>query len=52
LPAIEQKTTLKSISFEIPLDESMICKTINQTLREVYQSYTYLKMKLKERLEM
>ncbi|KAG4096895.1 hypothetical protein H8356DRAFT_1275559 [Neocallimastix lanati (nom. inval.)] len=33
LPAIEQKTTLKSISFEIPLDESMICKTIKPNFK-------------------
>ncbi|ORX75673.1 hypothetical protein BCR32DRAFT_249379 [Anaeromyces robustus] len=33
LPAIEQKTTLKSISFEIPLDESMICKTVRPSFK-------------------
>jgi len=33
LPAIEPKTTLKSISFEIPLDESMICKTVRPSFK-------------------
>jgi len=33
LPAIEPRTTLKSISFEIPLDESMICKTVRPSFK-------------------
>ncbi|KAG4091075.1 hypothetical protein H8356DRAFT_610764 [Neocallimastix lanati (nom. inval.)] len=33
LPAIETKTTLRSISFEIPLDDSMICKTIRPSFK-------------------
>jgi len=33
LPAIEPRTTLKSISFEIPLDESMICRTIRPSFK-------------------
>jgi len=33
LPAIEPRTNLKSISFEIPLDESMICKTVRPSFK-------------------
>jgi len=33
LPAIEPRTNMKSISFEIPLDESMICKTVRPSFK-------------------
>jgi len=33
LPAIESRTTLKSISFEIPLDDCMKCKTIRPSFK-------------------
>jgi len=50
LPAIEPKTTLKSISFEIPLDKSMICKTVRPSFKgnlpKLYISQDEIKRKI------